>query len=256
MPNPTRQHLAEKFSDLSWFQNTKPDLQKELLSLPEDFDAFLEDLAGRPVEINELDVLSLQKIGFGHFLIFLVFEVRSTLTNQVFTYEYTSWKTGSRPGAKGIIFLEKEGKVTHFLVSRSHSFSTATENYEAIGGLYLHPFENRLENLPKKLEQEICFHLGVDTLKFTKIINLGLSHPDLGMSNNTSLLFAAFVDISEAPIGIKKDFRATHKPVGFELEILPIAQFKPFLQKTNDNYFLSAAARIMTSQEIDFESHL
>lgn len=246
-----RQAIASKLHSHAWFKNTSLDIQAELLGLSPDYDGFLEDIAARPDEIGELDVLNLKKIDYGHFLILPVFEVRSTLTNQIFTYEYVSWKTGSHPGAKGIIFLETEGEITHFLVSKSHSFSTGTEKFEAIGGLYLRFFENKLENLPKKIEQEICFHLGVDKLNFKKIVDLGLAHPDLGMTNNTSKLFAATIDISDLPnLTTKEDFRATHKPTGFELKIIHISELSTYLNIIDDNYFLSAIARILVSKEI------
>lgn len=245
--------LAEKFSHLTWFKNTDQNLQDQILNLPTDFRGFLEDLASRPDEIGELEVLRLTQISFGRFLVLVVFEVRSSLTNQVFTYEYASWKTGSRPGAKGIIFLEEKGQITHFLVSKAHSFSTTTENLEALGGLYLHPFENKLENLPKKIEEEICFHLGVDHLVFKKVIDLGMAHPDLGMTNNTSHLFAATVDISDTPIEVKDSYRTTHKPVGFELKVVPISEFRQYLQEVNDNFFLSVALRAMLNKDLNLD---
>ncbi len=250
----SRQAIANGLLAHDWFKNTTSELQQEILMLPEDHQGFLEDLISRPDEIGELDVLSLKKISYGHFLVLLVFDVRSNITNQVFTYEYTSWKTGSNPGARGIIFLETESKVTHFMVSKAHKFSSMTEAYDSIGGLYMRFFENKPQNLPKKTEQEICFHLGIEKLNFTKIIDLGKSHPDYGMTNNQSDLFAAFIDISHLPkIDPTKEFRSTHKPTGFELMILPIGEFFQYIQKIDDNYFLSAAARILTHPDIHLE---
>ena len=126
------------------------------MALPEDFSGFLEDLASRPDEIGELDVLKMTKLGRGNFLILPVFEVRSNITNQIFSYEYVSWKIGSHPGASGIVFLETAGKISHFLVSKIHKFSVDKDVYESIGGLYFHFFENQPQNLPKKIEQEIA----------------------------------------------------------------------------------------------------
>ncbi len=244
--------MAQALLKHDWFKNTDVVLLQEILSLPEDYQGFLEDLASRPDEIGELDVLKLTKIGHGHFLILLVFEVRSNITNQIFTYEYASWKTGSRPGARGIIFLETDGIISHFLVSKMHKFSSTEEVLESIGGLYLHIFENKMQNLPKKIEEEICFHLGIENLKFKKIFDLGKAHPDFGMTNNVSDLYAAIIDISNLPnLTTKKDFRETHKPMGFELQIIHISEFKDYLNKIEDNYFLSAAARVIANPEID-----
>lgn len=251
--SPARRLIANTLLGHSWFKNTDPVIQRETLSLPEDHDGLLRDLATRPDEIGELDVLKMTKIGYGHFLVILVFEVRSNITNQVFTYEYASWKTGANPGARGIIFLEKAGQITHFLVSKNHRFSSNEAIYESIGGLYLHIFEKQLQNLPKKMENEICFHLGTDQLEFNKVINLGKAHPDYGMTNNISDLFAATIDISELPPIIPKaDFRQTRKPVGYEIKVVPINEFTNYIKTIEDNYFLSASARIMASKEISF----
>ena len=176
--SPKRLPLAEKLLSLSWFFSSAPEVQREVLTLPEDFQGYLEDLAGRPDEIGELDIICLNKVLKGKFLVTSIFEVRSTLTNQEFTYEYISWKYGARPGAKGIIFLESNGEITHFLVAKEFTFSTASENYEAIGGLYVHLFENKPFNLPKKIENEIRFHLGIDKIEFKRVFDLGKSSPD------------------------------------------------------------------------------
>lgn len=249
---PNRQKIEKKLNSTSWFKATDPAIQEKILNLSEDYDGYLEDLATRPDEIGELDVLKMTKVSYGQYLVLSVFEVRSNLTNQVFTYEYVSWKTGNTPGARGIIFLESEGKISHFVVSLSHKFSTGKESYEAIGGLYLRFFGNKAQNLPKKVEEEICFHLGIDHLEFTKVISLGQANPDLGMTNNVSDLFVAIVDIShKSKLITKPDFRSTHKPVGFEIKVIPISEFTDYLGKIDDNYFLSAAARALSNKEID-----
>jgi hypothetical protein len=246
-----REKIRLQLAKRLWFKATDAAIQEEILALPEDFAGFLEDLASRPDEIGELEVLKMTKLGRGNFLLLPVFEVRSNITNQIFTYEYASWKTGSHPGARAIIFLETDGEITHFMVSRSHNFSTGEEDLESIGGLYVHFLAKSAQNLPKKIEQEICFHLGVEHLEFKKIIPLGEAHPDLGMTNNVSDLFAAIIDISDVPnLTTKSDFRETHKPVGFELKIIHISEFMEYLDKIKDNYFLSAAARVLASHEI------
>lgn len=249
-----RQTQANALLAHDWFKNTAPEVQHELLTLPEDYNGFIQDLSERPDEIGEVDVLRLLKLAHGNFLITPIFEVRSNITNQIFPYEYVSWKTGARPGARFVIFLENDGQITHFLVSKSHNFSTASENYEAIGGLYVRFLDNKPQNLPKKIEHEICFHLGVDTLEFKKIINLGLAHPDLGTTNNASDLYALTMDISQTPnLTTKSDYRSTHKPVGFELKIIHISELPQYINLIEDNYFLSIIARSLVSPEINFD---
>ena len=252
--SPDRQKLIEPFFNKDWFKNTDFEVQKELLSLPEDHDGFVEDLSNRPDEIGEVNIIKLLKLSRGNFLLIPVFEVRSDVNNQVFSYEYVSWKSGQYAGMRGVIFLETEGKITHFIVNRAHKFSTGGKVLDSVGGLFLKLNKNIPVNLPKKLEQEICYHLGTKTLKFKKILDLGKIYPDYGMSNNVSTLFAAIIDISNFPNPTnKEDFRNDHKPIGFELEIVHINEFINFVKNTEDNYFLGAAARILTHPDIDLE---
>ncbi len=250
-----RQEIFKKLQKHTWFKNTDQNLKDELTNFPEDHDPFLLDLAERPDEIGELDVLKLVKLGYGHFMIMPVFEVRSNITNQVFTYEYTSWKSGRNAGLRSVIFLERDGVITHFLVAHSHKFSIAGEVYDSIGGTYLHFYNNQITNLPKKIENEIRFHLGVDKVEFKKVISLGKCHPDYGMLNNQSDLYAATIDISHLPnLVVKDDFRVTHKPVGVEIKIVHISELRDYvLNKIEDNYFLSAIARVLVHPDFDIE---
>jgi hypothetical protein len=74
------------------------------------------------------------------------------------------------------------------------------------------------------------------------------------MTNNVTDLFAAVVDISHLPnMTTKADFRSTHKPVGFELKVVHISEFMDYLNIVNDNYFLSAAARVLANKEISLD---
>ncbi|HSV94906.1 MAG TPA: hypothetical protein VLH94_02985 [Spirochaetia bacterium] len=251
---PARQEYVASLLKLSWFQNTAPEIQEEVLTLPEDFDGFIKDLSERPDEIGNVEVQRLQKLNRGNYLLIPVFEVRSESTNQIFTYEYVSWKTGQHGGMRGIIFLETNGKITHFIVNRAHKFSTTREVLDSIGGLFLRIDKNNPTNFPQKIEQEICHHLGIKNLTFKKIVDLGRVFPDYGMTNNSSYLFAAIIDVTNFPnVTNKSDFYREHKPMGLEIEIVHVSEFFDFVKKTEDNYFLGAAARVLVSKEIDLE---
>lgn len=252
--SPTRRPLADKLVNLPWFTNSTPEIQKEVLALPGDFQGYVEDLSNRPDEIGEVDIVRLSKISRGNFLIISVFDVRSSLTNQEFTYEYVSWKTGSYNGLRGIIFLETGDKITHFLIGKKFKFSTSEQEDESIGGLFFKVENNQPFNLPKKIEDEICFHLGIKEIKFSRVVDLGKTYPDLGMTNNLSTLFAAVINIDMIPQEIvKDDFRTSHKLVNFETKIVHISEFPDYVKKINDNYFLAAAARLLLSDEISLE---
>jgi len=250
----SRKEIIKKLNSQPWFQDSSPEIQEEVLSLPDDFQGYLEDLSNRPDEIGEVDVIKLDRIARGNYLIISVFEVRSNITNQVFTYEYVSWKTGQHGGMRGIIFLETEGKITHFIVNRTHKFSTTNEVLDSIGGMFFR-LDNKIAiNFPKKFEKEICYHLGIEKLTFKKVIDLGRVFPDYGMTNNSSYLYAAIVDISNFPnVTDKTSFKREHKPIGLEIEIVHISEFLNFVKETEDNYFLGAVARILTRKDISLE---
>lgn len=248
----SREKIFARLQKQCWFKESSQEVQDEILSLPDDYDQYLEDLASRSDEIGELDVLRLVKVAHGKYLITSVFEVRSNLTNQIFTYEFVSWKTGSNPGARGIVFLETNKQISHFLVLKSHKFSIDAKVYDSVGGLYLKFYNNHLTNLPKNIENEIKFHLGMSKIEFSKIIDLGKVYPDYGMTNNQSELFAATIDITHLPnLTTVDDFRHVHKPIGFELLIVPIGELTEYAQnKINDSYFLSALTRCILHPKI------
>jgi len=249
--SPLRQGYYQKLYRHTWFKNTSIEIQTEIFNLPEDHNGFIESLTERPDEIGEVDVLKLQKISRGNFLLIPIFEIRSNINNQISTYEYVSWKTGKYPGMRGIIFLETAGEISHFLVLHAHKFSTTENSFDSIGGLFLRINDNVPVNFPKKMSQEICYHLGLKDLKFNKVIDLGEMSPDYGLTNNISNLYAATIDVTNLPnVTKKEDFRLTHKPLGFEVEIIHINEFKDYVSKVKDSYFLGAVARLMVSKEI------
>ena len=252
--SPARRELADKLFTLPWFAESDPKLQEEVLTLPIDFQGYIEDLSNRPDEIGEIDIIRLNKILRGNFLITTVFDVRSNQTNQEFTFEYVSWKTGNYNGMRGIIFLETGDKITHFLVGKKFKFASTKEEEESIGGLFFKIEDQKAFNLPKKIEDEIRFHLGIQEITFSKVVDLGRVFPDYGMSNNSATIFAAVIDIDLIPQEIvKDDFKTSHKLVNFETKIVHIEEFPEYIKKINDSFFLAAAARLLLSDEISLE---
>src|SRR3970040_781292 len=80
-----RKEIVENLLEREWFKKTNFELQKELLTLPEDFDGFLLDLGSRPETIGQVDILKLVKFSRGNFIAIPIFEVRSLLTKQIFS---------------------------------------------------------------------------------------------------------------------------------------------------------------------------
>lgn len=245
--SPERLELIENLLERNWFKNTTPELQKELLSLPDDFNGFLYDLGNRPETIGQVDVLKLIKISRGNYLITPIFEVRSILTNQIFTYEYASWKHGRFPGYKGIVLVEVDNEIKFFIIKKGYKFPTGSEVYDAIGTWHPTFSRDKLIQLQSKIEAQVKKLLGVENITIKRFIDLGLLNTDAGMTNNHSVLFAAIITIDDAE-RIKK-FIAGKKfselAPGYELEIHPIERLLEYVAKSDDSFFLACVARLM-----------
>ncbi len=246
-----RSSILEKLNHYQWFLNTDTDIKNELLSLPEDHDGFLEDMIGRTDELDNMDILKLERLERGNHLITPVFIVRSHETNQVFTYEYVSWKSGANPGYKGILLIENENKITHFITKTIFKFSQNAQVYDSFGGFI--EFKNKhLVNFPKVQEAEIKHQLGTDDLIIKEFIDLGFINPDIGMSNNRSSLFAAVIDGSQAT-RLMLDTPLKTKGISFKISIHPIDELPKLLLNINDSFFLSAIARLVAIGKLNLK---
>lgn len=242
-----RKKIFDKLKEKKWFQNTSHELQKELVSLPhkgrENHDGFLKDLADRPEEIANIKVERMVDLPRGSFALVPKFEV-SRLDNPSirYTYEYVSWRTGPLSGAKGVVFVEKEGQTTHFIVLTGEKFAPAKKTFDTIGG-FIDLDSDGATSLDERTVHEIQEELGVPKLHVSKIVNLGNVMPDAGITNNEPLIFAAF--ISEKEMGKILSTPINHDV--YELKsgavIFPMADLPKIVMNNNDGYFLSTIAR-------------
>src|SRR3989304_1702470 len=242
-----RKEIVENLLEREWFKKTNFELQKELLTLPEDFDGFLLDLGSRPETIGQVDILKLVKFSRGNFIAIPIFEVRSLLTNQIFTYEYASWKHGRFPGYKGLVLIEVDNEIKYFFIKRGYKFPTGSEVYDAIGTWHPTFSRDKLIQMQSKIEKQVKTLLGVSDIQIKRFIDLGILNTDAGMTNNHSVLFAAIITIGDAEI-IKKYIsgkKLTALATGYELEIHPIERLLEFVAKSNDSFFLACVARLM-----------
>lgn len=242
-----RKELVTNLLERKWFNKTKFELQKELLTLPKEFDGFLVDLGNRPENIGQVEVLKLVDLNVGNYLVVPVFKVRSLLTNEVYTYEYASWKYGRYPGYRGIILVEVDNQIKFFIIRKAYKFPTASQVYDAIGTFDIKFSKDRLVNLPSNIENKVRKLLGIPDINFRRFIDLGLFNPDAGMTNQHVALFAGIVNIEDANtiqkhVGVKK--LSGLAPV-FEIEIHPIERLLEYVAKSDDSFFLACVARLM-----------
>ena len=242
----TFSEVLDKLQRKEWFKNTDEGIQTALLTLPEDFLGFLTDLVNRPDELSYSEITRMLDLKFGKFLLLPVFEVRSTETNQVSTYEYAASKYGGQSRFRGLLLIEKKGKIEYFILAKTEKFPLARFVYEAIGG-FIEYRNNKLENMPKNIEDSIKTQLGLSELKIKKFIDLGTIAPDSSTTDKEAALFAAIIDGTEATglenIADKTMF--THK-LGYKVEIIPISKLREYITQVEDSFFLAIILRLIS----------
>lgn len=247
-----RKAVFKKLGELEWYKKTSKEIKEELKNLPDEFDGFLRDLSERPETIGNVEVMKMTKLNHGHYLVNPVFEVRSYLTNEKFTYEYSSWKYGKETGCKGILLVEVEGKIEYLLVKKANKFPTGENIIEAVGGFYTHFKDNKLVSLSKKIEEQIKRILKIDELNIKKYIELGDFFPDAGLSNEKVSLFGAIVELDNTE-GVNEYFEKKKISGGrtnFEVEIWPVESLEDLIKESTDGYLLASLARLMANRVI------
>lgn len=244
---PERRAIFEKLQGKQWFQKTDFELQKMLLALPskgrENHDGFLDDLANRPEEISNIKVERLVDLPRGSFALVPKFEVsRKDNPNIRYTYEYVSGRAGPLSGAKGVVFVEQDGKTTHGIVLHGEKFSTGKPSWDSIGG-FADIGDDGVNTMQDRIHKEIREELGTPGLSVKKIVDLGRMHPDVGMTNNEPKLFAAFISSDDM-------HKIPSNPVNpdiYELQsgavMFPIDKLPDVVMTNSDGFFLSTIAR-------------
>lgn len=239
-----KKELLQRLKEKSWFTKTDFEIQKKLFGLPDDFYPFLSDLAMRPDNIGNLDVIKLDKIEAGNYHVLCVFKTRSQVNNQVIDYEYVATKYGKNPGFKGLIFLEVDGEIKYFIIKKTARFPLGYEAFDSIGGFI--QFRNgQLINLPKRVEDEIKRQLATNTITIKRFIDLGQMYTDTSMTNNHISLFAAIINgdnLEKVSKMENKIFKT--KGISFETQIIPIERLREYLYKIDDSYFHTCIARL------------
>jgi len=247
---PNRQLLAAKLMEKNWFKNTDLSIQKSILSLPDDFEGFVFDLSNRPDHLGNLEIVRLQKLVSGHELITPVFEVYSQDTQKTFTKEYVSWKIGRYPGAKGILFIEMQGKITHFITIETPKFPIGEFTHDALGGIYQYSKED-IADLPAQIKKIVKTKLGLKTLNIKRLIDLGRIFSDNGLTINNPNIFAAIIDGQEAKIISKINKSDIQREVlEYKINIVPIEQLDMYIAKIDDVFFLSIISRLLAKRII------
>jgi hypothetical protein len=248
-----RRPIVDALKQRGWFNNTNQELQAELVTLPDNHNGFLADLAERPEEVGGLEVSEMVELPRGAFALIPKFKVIRQEDGTEYTYEYVSWRQGPDSGAKGLVLVEgDEGEYTHFIVLRGDKFATGEKEFDLVGG-FAEPGEDGSIALQDRFVKEIQEELGLPDLEVKRAIPLGKVHVDAGMTNNHPSIFGAVIDGSEAE-------RLSDSPVNpdiYELKsgtvVFPMSQLKELIKANDDAFFLTTVVRMVAEGEIELE---
>jgi hypothetical protein len=252
---PQRRMVVESLMERPWFRRTSKELQVELATLPqtgrENHDGFLADLAGRPDRIGGVEVVELLKLPRGNFALLPMFKVRNEAGTE-YTYEYVSWRYGPESGAKGLVFVENDGQISHFIVLRGDKFATGKRESDSVGG-FMDLNVDGVTNALQRIKKELTDELGVPDLTVKNVYDLGEVVPDAGMTNNKPRLFATVIDANQAQRISEHPLNPDEYELKAGVVIIPISQLPGIIETNNDAFFLSAVARAAAKGIISFD---
>lgn len=243
----SRDEAVEKLKSLNWFNSTSLEVKEKIISVPDSFSGFLNDLCDRPEKFNDFEVLEAEDIFINDHFAHIVFNVKSDFTGVTSQKVYTAWKKGVYHSMRGILLLETEGKITHFVVRNCCRFAVGREITESMGSVYP-PITIRDDKFGaiSYIEKQLAEQMRIPNLSFAKYYDLGLIYPDPAMSDNVVTLFAAtqkITSIEEINLFIKGK-KYDDKGYSYSFEIKPISELLSFLTETNDSFLLAIFGRL------------
>jgi hypothetical protein len=243
----SREEAITLLKSKSWFLNSPESVREAIMALPEICNGFVNDLADRPEAFGDFVFLKISDFTYSKPFAFCTFDVKSTFTGQIYKKVVTSWDKGTFHSIKGIILLETNGKISHFVVRTYESFSASKVLIESVGSIF--PPENFRsgDKLPiVYLESELKRMMRLPDIKISKCIDLGQVYPDQSMSDNIVSLFAAIVKVKSAEnfnIFIK-DKKYDDGKYTYSFIMYPIEELLNFLSQTQDSFSLAMFGRL------------
>jgi len=244
--------LKEELKRKPWFAASDPAIQAKILGLDKESKGFIAHLVNRQTEGGGTRTLRLQDLLipegklYGIFVNFLVEKISDPTVK--YCYQYFVWKQGEESGAKGIILVQKEGKISHVICLRGFSFAIGGgEAWDCIGG-FSEADEAGGSGMLGRFKTETLEELGLESLPLQEVITLGKVYPDRGMTPNAPQLFAAIIDGSDMQIVRQAGGNTDSYEMESGAVIVPVEDLwgpKGFLFLNEDALFLSCITRLM-----------
>lgn len=239
--------IAERLSNLNWFNNSEENIQETLLNCPESFDNFLFELSNRKDIAGNIEIIRLIAISFGNHFALPVFEVKDTKSGKIFEYEFIGRKRGTKHSVRGLVMIEKDGELQYFVTRKSWRFAIDSTINESIGSIYEPDDNSRLDKFKFKnyIENALSEQLGEEDVIFERFYDLGWLYPDVGMTHHKVSIFAAVLSSDR----IDWDTIFTSKIINqknyeFQYELIPVNNLLSYLAATNDSHLLAIFGRL------------
>ncbi|MFI5240829.1 MAG: dTDP-glucose 4,6-dehydratase [Microgenomates group bacterium] len=242
--------VMKNLESKGWFQESSDEIKAKIKTLamnPATF-GYVEDLSSHEDEIGEDKLLKLIEIDhaapeFGIYGIatwFIVEDAKGDKRSE----GYYSWGWGPKSGAKLLVMIRRNGKITHFAFQREGKFPTGSVEYNLAGG-FPKLNESVLNFILRSLKKDLNIDARDESITLNEIISLGRVTPDSGMTNNHPNLYAVMLDFGK---DVYPEIQAGDKLEEDEgLVLWPVNEISEIVSKCDDSYFLSAMARLTLS---------
>jgi hypothetical protein len=160
---------------------------------------------------------------------------------------YYSWGWGPKSGAKLLVFLKRNGVISHLATQREQKFPTGSVEYTLPGG-FPKLNEGLLDFIVRSFEKDLKLDVKKGKAKIEEIISLGRINPDSGMTNNKPNMYAVIADLSD------NIYSKINKGEIFEekegVVLWPIDKLAEFVNKCDDAYLISSLARLQVTGKV------
>jgi dTDP-glucose 4,6-dehydratase len=242
--------VIKNLESKAWYQNSSDEIKNEIKTLAMDPATFgyVEDLSSHEDKIDGDTLLKLVKIDhassefriYGIATWFVVEDEKGERRSE----GYYSWGWGPKSGAKLLVMIRRNGKVTHFALKREARFTTGSIVYNLAGG-FPKLNESVLNFIIRSLKKDLNLDIRESNITLNEIVSLGRVIPDSGMTNNHPNLYAVIIDFGEDVYSEVQEGIELEKDEGIVL--WPIDEVSEIVNKCDDSYFLSAIARLNLS---------
>ena len=235
-----RPEALEMLSGKTWWKATFPFIRLQITSMPPSWDGFVSDLARRKDIVGGVTLVRIAQFSpdpamFGGIIAFDVIQPGGNLG----TYMYHSWNKGGFSGSKGMVFVQNDNRITHFIYLEVERFSLGGELSVDCPGGFAQPGEDALKTMMKELHEELGIEVNV-----VVAVPLGPIHVDAGVTSNYPELFYVVIDGKGIPEEASSSL-LDEAESRMKYHMKPIAQFMRFVADNDDGLTGNIVAKML-----------